>query len=128
MHYEPFDSCIKALHTCISACSTCALGGRHEANGHAMADCVTLNIDCMEICQLAISCIERDSKMTGAICEACIEICEYCQEECDKYQMDYCRACAEACRNCALQCEAVVAFLRCNRHRGHDAVIAGLRN
>lgn len=128
MRHEPFDSCITALYTCISACSRCALGGRQEANGHAMSDCVALNIDCMEICQLAISCLERDSKMAAAICSACIEACEYCQEECDKYQMDYCRDCAEACRDCAVQCEMVVAFTHSNRRRGHDAVIAGLRN
>lgn len=122
------ESCIKALSDCIAACAICARSGASETNEHAMADCVMLNTDCMEICRLAISCMERDSKMVTAICEACADACERCQEECDKYLLDYCKVCAEACRTCAMECRALVAFMHSQRHHSPDAVVAGLRN
>jgi hypothetical protein len=128
MHQEQFESCIEALNACIRACDDCATAGMHETNAHAMADCIMLNTDCVDICRLTIAYMERGSKMVATLCEACVDICERCQEECDTYRMDYCRTCAEACQACALECQAVLAIARGEYNHSHHSSIAGLRN
>jgi hypothetical protein len=127
MHQHQFEPCIEALNACIAACGDCATAGMHETNAHAMADCILLNTDCMDICRLLVDYMERDSKMIATLCEACVDVCERCQEECDKYRMDYCRACAEACQACALECRAIIAIADGEYHHSPYSVIAGMR-
>ena len=125
MHQEFYESCIEACHACMVANEACAAAGRQESNVHALADCISLNMDCAEICRLAVGYMLRDSRNALSICEACADICERCQEECDKYMLDYCRASAEACHRCAAACRAMIASHP--RFQSHDSVLAGMR-
>jgi hypothetical protein len=129
MNQEHFKRCIDANNACAAVCDITAASGMHEANIHAMEDCVSLSRDCAEICRLAASYMERGSKMASAVLLACIEACERCRKECDKYMMDYCEACAAACRKCAVECQALIASLvDIEHHHSRDSAVAGLRN
>ena len=127
MLHPQIESCINACHACALACDRCAAACLHEANVSAMANCIALDIDCSEICRVAMASMARGSMAAPAICEACAKVCERCQEECDKYQMDHCRACAEACRQCLVECRAMVERAEAARHHSRDSSVAGLR-
>lgn len=127
MQNAQYQSCIAACNACAVACDRCVSACLREANVHAMADCIAIDIDCAEICRLAAAYMARDSKMVSAICGACVEVCERCQDECAKYQMDHCKACLEACRQCAEECRAMAADASIHQHHSPDDVVAGLR-
>jgi hypothetical protein len=128
MNREDFKRCIEATLACAAACDAASSGGLKESNTHAMEDCVELSKDCAEICRLAVSYMERDSKQVAAMLLACVKACEHCQRECDKYMMNYCAACSAACRKCVVECQAVLAKLNeQEHHHSRDSVIAGMR-
>jgi hypothetical protein len=128
MNREDFKLCIEASKACAVACDAASASGAGESNAHAMADCIALSRDCAEICRLAASYMERESKMVTAILLACVEACEHCQRECDKYLMDYCSMCAAACRTCLMECHEMLAKLNeIEHHQSPYSVIAGMR-
>jgi hypothetical protein len=83
-----------------------------------MARCIQLDIDCAEICRLAVGYMSRGSELAGAICETCADICDACAKECELHKaMEHCRQCAEACRRCAEECRRMAS----TRPRGSPA-------
>jgi uncharacterized protein DUF326 len=104
MNQQPYQSCIDACNACADACDYCAASCLMEPDPAKMALCISLDIDCAQICRLASGYMARDSEMAGTICEACAEVCDACGEECIKHQMDHCQECAEACQRCADEC------------------------
>lgn len=127
MSYTPVQNCIDACNACANACDHCADECLHGANVYAMTDCISLDIDCSEICRLTAGYVARGSTSAALICEACATICERCQKECAKYPMEHCRVCVDACRTCLEACQVIVASSRSNPPRRRDAVLAGMR-
>lgn len=70
-----------------------------------MAQCIKLDLDCADICQLAANMMARNSEYAKEICRLCAQICRACGEECQKHKADHCQRCAEACMACAQECE-----------------------
>lgn len=110
MPHQQFQSCIDACNQCAAACDHCAVSCLKDKDVQMMARCIQLDIDCAQICRLAVAYMSRGSELAGAICEACAEVCEVCAEECAKHdKMQHCRECAEACRRCAEECRRMAA-------------------
>ncbi len=109
MSHEKFMICITACQACAIACNRCATACLDEPEPKMMADCIRTDLDCAEICNLAVSAMTRGSDCVTAICRACAEVCDICAKICETYDHDHCRECADACRNCAQECWKMVA-------------------
>ncbi|HCY63683.1 MAG TPA: four-helix bundle copper-binding protein [Oxalobacteraceae bacterium] len=109
MAHEQFASCIEACNACANACDHCATACLQEPDSQAMARCVSLDMDCAQICRMAASYMARGSEFASTICQACAELCDACGDECAKFQMEHCQACAQACRRCADECRRMAS-------------------
>jgi hypothetical protein len=107
--YERYQDCIAACNACAVACNHCAAACLQEPDVKMMARCIGLDLDCMQICQLAVAYMSGGSEHAAAVCRLCADICESCGEECRKHPMDHCQRCAEACGRCAAACRAMAA-------------------
>jgi len=109
MPHQQFQSCIDACNDCALASDHCAAACLKEADVQAMARCIALDIDCAEICRLAVAYMGRGSELAGAICEVCADVCEECGKECARHKADHCQKCAEACLRTAEECRRMAA-------------------
>lgn len=107
--HEQYQSCIDECYACATACDHCAASCLAEQEVRKMARCISLDIDCAQICRLAAGYMARGSELASMICNACAEACDACGEECAQHQMPHCQDCAEACRRCAAECRRMAA-------------------
>ena len=110
MSHEQNKGLLEALTKCVAECNHCAAACLDEDDVKMLARCIKLDIDCAEICNLAISFVSRGSEHAEHILDECAEICNECAKECEKHShMEHCKRCAEACRACAEACQSGVA-------------------
>jgi hypothetical protein len=109
MAHEQFKSCIDACNDCALACDHCATACLKEPDVAKMGRCIQLDIDCAEICRLAVGYMARGSELASDICELCAQVCEACGKECAKFPMAHCQECAKACRRCAEECRRMAS-------------------
>ena len=110
MAHEQNKKLIEVLSNCVAECSHCASACLEEQEVSKLSRCIKLDIDCAEICSLAISFVSRGSEHAEHVLNECAEICEACATECEKHsRMDHCRKCAEVCRSCAEVCHTGIA-------------------
>ena len=110
MSHEENRGLIDVLAKCAAECNHCATACLSEKDVKMLERCIKLDLDCAEICLLAISFIARGSEHAQHILNECAEICEACAKECMKHShMDHCRKCAEICKRCAELCHTGVA-------------------
>ena len=110
MSHRKNRNLIDSLMNCTATCNHCLASCLEEEDVQMLADCIRLDIDCAEICALAVGFISRGSAHAQHILDECADICEACATECSKHaHMDHCRECAEACRKCAELCHSGVA-------------------
>jgi hypothetical protein len=107
--HEQYKSCIEACQACANACDHCAAACLQEQDVKSMARCIANDMDCAQICRLAVGYMARGSAHAAALCRLCAQVCRACGEECAKHQMDHCQECAAACRRCAEECERMAA-------------------
>ena len=107
MAHEEFKSCIDACNQCAEACDYCEAACLKEREVAKLAHCIQLDIDCAEICRLAVSYMSRESAYAGDVCELCAALCEACARECAQHQMRHCQDCAASCKRCADECRRV---------------------
>lgn len=104
MSHDKYQKCIEACNRCAVACSYCASSCLQEENVEMLSKCIRLDLDCADMCHLAVKFMSRDSAFANEICRLCAEICEACGEECRTHDMDHCQQCADACYECAEIC------------------------
>lgn len=102
--YQEYQDCIAACHACSVACNHCAAACLQEPDVKAMARCIGLDLDCAQMCLLAVGFMSGGSEHAAAACRLCAEICRACGGECARHDMDHCQQCAEACRRCEQAC------------------------
>jgi hypothetical protein len=96
---------LNALTECASACHYCSVSCLREEDIGMMAECIRLDMDCAQICELTAAFLSRESDHTRHLLKECAEICQKCAEECARHaHLDHCKECAEACRKCAHMC------------------------
>lgn len=116
-HREVVRACITACLECATTCTTCADACLAEKNAGELVQCVRLNLDCADICQLTARLLarpsHRDRPTLRAMVEACANACRACGDECAKHgeHMEHCRVCAESCRTCAEACDRMAGAL-----------------
>ncbi|WP_353567240.1 four-helix bundle copper-binding protein [Haloferula sargassicola] len=104
-----YQACIEACQACAVACAHCASSCLKEDDVKMMADCIATDLDCAELCHLAVSYMARDAAKVREVCRLCAEVCDACGAECGKHEHQHCQECAEACRRCAEACREVAA-------------------
>jgi len=95
---------LKELNACATLCNICYYSCLQEEDSKSMSDCITLNRECAEICQLAASFFARGSGNTGLLLALCADMCLQCANECSKHTHEHCQKCAMACRTCYEMC------------------------
>ena len=110
MPHLKFNACIEACNACVVACNHCAACCLAEPDVKMMARCIALDMDCAQLCALAVSAMARGSQFAGAICATCAAACQTCGDECAKHQTDHCQECAKACLRCAEECRKMAAM------------------
>jgi hypothetical protein len=108
--YEQYQDCIAACHACTVACNHCAACCLQEPEVKQMVRCIGLDLDCVQMCQLAVAFMAGGSEHAAPACRLCADICQSCGEECAKHDMDHCQRCAEACKRCAEECRKMAAM------------------
>ncbi len=109
MNAMQFKECIEACNRCIALCRYCSVACLREDDVKMMAKCIHLDMQCAEICTLAVNFMSLDSPFVMDVCKLCAKICRACAQECGKYDMDHCQHCAKACNECAEKCDAMAA-------------------
>lgn len=110
MAHEENRKLLEVLANCAAECSHCAVACLNEYDVSKLTRCIKLDLDCAEICGLAISFVSRGSARAGHLLQACADICEACAAECEKHShMEHCRRCADICKTCAEACQVGVA-------------------
>lgn len=110
-------ACIYEAAQCALVCTACADACLAEPEAGSLTECIRLNLDSAETCELVARLLatagRRDRQTLERALEACIRACEACAEECERHAaaMEHCRVCAEACRACAAACAAMVPVL-----------------
>jgi hypothetical protein len=96
---------ISLLGECADACNRCSTACLEEQDVKMMKECIRLDMDCAQICQLTAAFISRGSDHAGHLIKECAEICSKCAKECAKHKdMEHCAICAELCKKCAEAC------------------------
>jgi len=107
--------CIEDCNVCEAACTGCADADLAEPDVQEMVRCIRLCLDCADSCdatgRILIRQTEADSRVLGAVTEACAVACGVCAEECEKHahHHEHCRICAEVCRRCEQSCRELLA-------------------
>jgi len=101
--------CIAACNACAVACQHCAAACLQEPDVKQMVRCIALDMDCAQLCEVAVALMAGSSEFAPALCAVCAQACLACAQECGRHDMDHCQQCAEACRRCAEACSEVAA-------------------
>ncbi len=112
MYDQKFKACIEACDACIVVSSHCANACLHEEDVKMMVRCISLDMDCVGACALAVAAMARNSEHANVICDMCAAICKSCGDECAKHKMEHCQKCAAACHLCAAECRKMSATLK----------------
>lgn len=74
MNSASFNSCITACNDCAVACDRCAAACLIEPDVAKMARCVQLDMDCAQICRLAVGSMSRGSEFAADLRDVCADI------------------------------------------------------
>jgi hypothetical protein len=109
--------CIYACAQCAQVCSACADACISEPNAADLTECIRLDQDCADVCDVTARLLaragHRDRQTLEKLLEACIAACRACAAECGRHaeQMEHCAICADSCRACVEACEAMAQAL-----------------
>lgn len=114
---DKIAACIDACIACAQACTSCADACLAEEDVTPLAECVRLNLDCADLCEVTGRVLSRgpqgQREWLRSLVEACAQVCAACAAECAGHadHHEHCRVCAEACRRCESACRELLAVL-----------------
>ena len=102
--------CIEECYSCAQICTSCADACLAEAEVRDLTQCIRLDLDCADICNITGRIATRrtgsDEEVIPRMLDVCAASCRLCGEECQRHaRMEHCRICAEACKRCLQACE-----------------------
>jgi len=103
--------CIEECYSCAQTCTSCADACLAEDNVAKLTQCIRLNLDCADVCNITGRIATRrtgsDQEMIRRMLHACAAACRLCADECQKHagMHAHCRICAETCRSCMQACD-----------------------
>ena len=101
---DVYSELVESLENCVASCNNCASSCLDEENVQEMTACIKLDLDCGDVCHMALKLLARDSNHAVSVVQLCMGICAECAAECEKHDHDHCQLCAEACRRCEEHC------------------------
>jgi hypothetical protein len=107
---DVLSRCIDACHDCAQACTSCADACLGEKSVAELTQCIRLNLDCADLCDVTAAVATRRTGSNEGIIkrmlEVCAEACRICGEECARHasKHEHCRICADACKRCEGSC------------------------
>ena len=110
--------CVAACMACQQTCLSCADACLSEQHPEMLRPCITLDLDCADICGTTAAVLLRFSRPgpqpLQAQVAACAQACRSCAEECRRHadMHEHCRICAEACERCHDACEDMLKGMR----------------
>jgi hypothetical protein len=105
--------CIEQCYSCAQVCTSCADACLAEDNIHSLTQCIRLDLDCADICNITGRVATRrtgsDEEIVRRMLDVCALACRLCGEECQRHAShhEHCRICADACRRCMQACQEV---------------------
>ena len=111
---RPLAECVEECYACAQVCESCAdacVGERVVAD---MAQCIRLDLDCVDVCVATGAAATRRTGVNEdvliGLLEVCALACRTCAQECERHasKHEHCRLCAEACRACERACIAAM--------------------
>ena len=110
---DDLAGCVDACNECAQVCTACADACLGEQMVEEMRHCITMDLNCADICGATARVLSRqtsyDAAMTRAALTACAEACRLCGDECEQHEaMEHCRICAAACRRCEEACRRLL--------------------
>lgn len=112
---ETLVACIDACFDCAQACTACADACLGEEMVAELRRCITLDLNCADICAATGRVLSRqtgyDAELTRAALVACRDACRRCAEECERHAAmhEHCRICAEVAQRGEQACERLLA-------------------
>ncbi len=101
---------IEKLGECAAICNYCATACLGEKEVAMLTRCISLDLDCADICKTVAGMMARGSQHASHLLGECREICLACAAECEQHShMKHCEKCAAICRDCAELCEEEIA-------------------
>ncbi|WP_027584170.1 four-helix bundle copper-binding protein [Bradyrhizobium sp. Ai1a-2] len=103
--------CIEQCYSCAQICTSCADACLAEDMVKSLTQCIRLNLDCADVCNITGRMATRqtgwDGEMIRRMLHTCTAACRLCADECQKHagEHEHCRICADACRRCMQACE-----------------------
>jgi hypothetical protein len=100
------DDCFACAQTCISCADACLA----EPMVEQLRQCIRLNLDCADICDVTGAVASRRTGSNPEVLRQALELCSLacgqCAAECESHaeQHEHCRICAEQCRACEESC------------------------
>ena len=104
-------SLIEKLCECQAMCKYCFNACLEEENVAMLTKCIKYDVECAEICEMAISSLSYEGDFSKDIIKLCIEACNKCAKECRKHDHMHCIECAKACEDCAKACGSSSYYL-----------------
>lgn len=101
--------CLLACNDCAAACHACVASCLAEAEPKPMVRCITLDMECADLCRLVATSLARGDEHSAELCLLCARVCQACGSECARHPMDHCQQCAEACMRCATACRVMAS-------------------
>lgn len=111
---DSLASCIEACFAAAESCTACADACLSEAMVSQLTRCITLDLDCADICEVTGRVLTRvgatEPAHVASLLAACADACAACAAECERHagEHEHCRVCAEACRRCEEACRAAL--------------------
>jgi hypothetical protein len=110
-------ACIDECFACAQTCTACADADLGEPDVAAMLRCITLCLDCSDVCSATGGVLSRQTEfvpeLAKVVLEACVAACRLCGEECERHahHHEHCRICADECRRCERACSDLLTAL-----------------
>ncbi len=110
MTHEKYQSCIEACQACAVACYHCASACLQEQDVQKLAKCIALDMECGDICSLAVKMMASSAQFSAEFCKLCADVCKACGDECANHKdMEHCQQCKEACYRCEKECRKMAS-------------------
>jgi hypothetical protein len=106
--------CVEQCYSCAQTCTSCADACLAEDMVQELKQCIRLNLDCADICNVTGRIATRrtgsDEEIIRRMLDTCATACRLCSEECERHakQHEHCQICAVACRQCMQACLAAM--------------------
>ncbi|AYD39644.1 four-helix bundle copper-binding protein [Clostridium fermenticellae] len=108
MSINKYQQCIDECNKCAQKCYECFKACLNEPDVQNRKNCISVLIECAQMCQMSASLMSMDSCSVKEHCRICANICDKCAQECGMFKEQHCQICMQECKKCADECRNMV--------------------